>query len=148
MPVLRTGALAIAIVLGGLDGDAYGGTWKFVAAGRDCGNADVGCTAGTFIPDSTQCGAHSPAQSAVCWDGTTFGNVDQCSSAPGTIWCTYKTTPADDCVGGGSPGFLYECVEDTVPAPAMSPTGMAAAVVALVSLAMFRMKHRSGLGER
>ncbi len=46
-------------------------------------------------------------ESATCWDGViTFNDATPDGGYP---WCTYKSTPAANCTGGGNPGSLYVC---------------------------------------
>ncbi len=129
-------SLIVAVMLFGTATVALGGTWKLVAAGRDCAGTDVGpCTAGSSIPNPVRCGEGSPATSAVCWDGATFRNLSGCNgSDPEGPWCTYKTTTAAECIDGANPGFLYECVDDPTAIPIMSTTGVAAMGLALTAL--------------
>jgi hypothetical protein len=63
----------------------------------DCGDHDVGRSDGA-IPDSRQCNAGTIGLTAVCFNNN---------------WCTYKSTRTNQCVGGATPGAIYQCSNGT-----------------------------------
>lgn len=75
--------------------------WVSVPAG-DCTDSDLGGTYGSETPDAAWCDADSAAKTAVCWDGVFMHH-------PEGVWCTYKSTPTDDCVSGAIVGYRYTC---------------------------------------
>lgn len=68
--------------------------WTQVGTG-DCGGHDVGRSNGPK-PDKAFCGPSTEGQVSVCWKD----------------WCTYKLATPQSCVGGGSPGDMYQCIFD------------------------------------
>jgi hypothetical protein len=81
--------------------------WKEIAVGEDCGGTDVACTMNNSKPDPALCNKDFTGQTAVCWDGSTFTGTTECFGT--SAWCTYKTTPAEKCTGGGNKGVVYKC---------------------------------------
>jgi len=92
------------------------GQWSFQRIG-DCPGSDTACTVGA-TPDPSLCNGATTGTTAVCWDGVTYSNGAPCGSS---AWCTYKAIDAPSCTGGGSPGYLYECIGPT-PTPSDTPT--------------------------
>jgi hypothetical protein len=58
-------------------------------------------------PDAGLCNVEFKGKTAVCWDGVKFKGSTECFGT--SEWCTYKTTPAKSCTGGGNKGVVYEC---------------------------------------
>lgn len=76
----------------------------------DCSGRDVGCSAGP-MPANNRCHAGTVGQTAVCWDNRPQGYPSsfEAQCRPSAVWCTYKSINANQCVGGGAPGRMYEC---------------------------------------
>lgn len=75
---------------------------SWTAAGvSDCSGADLGQSEGAS-PQAAMCTGE--ARTAICWDGNERRN-----GQPGHAWCTYKSTAAAQCRGGGAPGLLFAC---------------------------------------
>jgi len=68
--------------------------WTRVGTG-DCGGRDVARSTGP-TPDKAICGPSTEGQVSVCWKD----------------WCTYKLATPQSCIGGGSPGEMYQCIFD------------------------------------
>lgn len=89
-------------------------TWKLIRTG-DCGGTDYKCSAGRQ-PVVGECNVSAAGLASVCWEGgqnphyPPGGAGNGCRGA--SDWCTYKTTPASTCTGGGLPGSLYVCSQD------------------------------------
>ncbi len=81
--------------------------WHAVATGEDCSGTDVACTMNNSAPDPGLCNADVKGKTAVCWDGSKYTGSTECFGT--SAWCTYKTTPAKNCTGGGHKGIVYEC---------------------------------------
>lgn len=81
--------------------------WRAVATAEDCSGTDVACTMTGATPNPGLCNAAFQGKTAVCWDGSTYHGSTECFGVD--AWCTYKTTPAKSCVGGGNKGIVYEC---------------------------------------
>ena len=103
--VVPGSALAAEKKPGGSSGK--GNHWEVVATGEDCGDSDVACTVNSATPDPALCNPKFKGQTAVCWDGNTFKGSTECFGT--AAWCTYKTTPAKNCTGGGNKGIVYQC---------------------------------------
>ncbi|HEY3450023.1 MAG TPA: hypothetical protein VGK67_26965 [Myxococcales bacterium] len=95
---------------------AAGYTWRYTRV-DDCSGNDTGSTAGAQ-PALERCDAGTAGLSAVCWDG-----AQQKHWGSDKPVCAYKRLTPAGCTGGGSPGFLYECVSGTTaqPHPATPP---------------------------
>jgi len=79
--------------------------WTQVKSG-DCSGRDVQpLSVGSAAPKAELCNASFVGKTAVCWNGTTMKHWGS-----DTPQCTYKNIDPANCTGGGSPGFMYECV--------------------------------------
>lgn len=92
-------------------GRAKGYVWVLQGTG-DCPGGDIAFTGGSAIPAAQHCHEKAEGLSAVCWERGINSS------------CTYKSTPADLCVGGRNPGSLYKCtgVEGAGERKAVLPT--------------------------
>ena len=80
--------------------------WKSMNI-NDCFGNDIGeLSMGSSVPDNSRCDASMLGKSSVCWDVTNYAN----HYYPTDVFCTYKSTDATSCLGGGNPGYLYQCV--------------------------------------
>lgn len=79
--------------------------WVLVGEG-DCGGTDIQFVPGSG-PDDSRCNATSANQTPVCWDGELYQNNP--SPVGNAEWCTYKSTPPNQCRGGSRPGKMYRC---------------------------------------
>jgi len=100
---------------GGSPGHMYecvemeGYVWVQVGNG-DCTGKDVRpLSMGSAEPKPELCNAQFLNKTAVCWDGSTMKHWG--SDKP---QCTYKDVAPDACTGGGSPGYMYKCVYQTM----------------------------------
>lgn len=87
--------------------------WKEVRV-DDCGAADMTCSLG-YRPDDVECRQATLSLTAVCWKANgNYGpqppHLASCSYK--SDWCTYKSTPIDQCHNGKRPGVAYACVKD------------------------------------
>jgi len=108
---------------GGSPGHMYecvemeGYAWVQVGKG-DCSGRDVKpLSMGSAMPKPDLCNASFLNRTAVCWDGASMkhGGSDKPQ-------CTYKDVAPDGCTGGGSPGYMYQCVYRSGAAAEVSPT--------------------------
>ena len=70
--------------------------------GNDTGDFSMGSS----VPDNSRCDVSMPGKLSVCRDVTNYANHHY----PSDVICTYKSTDAMSCSGGGNPGYLYQCV--------------------------------------
>ncbi|MGC4123140.1 MAG: hypothetical protein QM765_52945 [Myxococcales bacterium] len=82
---------------------APGYAWSYQRIG-DCTGGDLASTRGPY-PALERCEKNTVGMTSVCWDG-----VAQRNKASSHAACTYKRFAAAGCKGGGSPGYLYECI--------------------------------------
>jgi hypothetical protein len=75
--------------------------WILFGEAGDCPATDIAQTPGA-TPDDSKCTTESAKTSAVCWDGAVYQNGTK-------AFCTYKTTPPEQCRGGARPGRIYRC---------------------------------------
>ncbi|HPA16073.1 MAG TPA: hypothetical protein PKV75_12500 [Desulfobacterales bacterium] len=108
---------------GGSPGHMYecvemeGYAWVQVGNG-DCTGRDVKpLSVGSSMPKPDLCNASFLNKTAVCWDGTAMKHWG--SDKP---QCTYKDVAPDRCTGGGSPGYMYRCVQRSADAAGTFPT--------------------------
>jgi len=82
--------------------------YRWIQAGMgDCSGRDVKpLSFGLATPTAELCNAAFLNKTAVCWDGSSKKHWG--SDKP---QCTYKDVDANQCAGGGSPGYLYRCVQ-------------------------------------
>lgn len=76
----------------------------------DCSYDDTGFTYGK-MPETRFCAAADVGSTAICWDGAQFKNRLNPKEDVTLPWCTYKQIAPKLCVGGGNPGFVWECRE-------------------------------------
>jgi len=108
---------------GGSPGHMYecaemeGYAWLQVGKG-DCTGRDVQpLSVGSPMPRPDLCNASFLNKTAVCWDGSSMKHWG--SDKP---QCTYKDVVPEGCTGGGTPGYIYRCVQRGVETSGTSPT--------------------------
>ncbi len=97
-------SLALAVAISLAAAGPAGADWALYAI-SDCSGVDTGCSAGA-MPNPSLCNGGTLGTIAVCWDGLMYANGIGCGSS---AWCTYKSVTALACVGGVSPGRVYDC---------------------------------------
>ena len=106
---------------GGSPGHMYecvetaGYVWMQVGSG-DCTGRDVRpLSMGSAKPKPELCNAQFVNKTSVCWDGSSLKHWGS-----GQPQCTYKDIAPEACTGGGSPGYMYKCVYQTIGASSQS----------------------------